>query len=207
MAALGYAAPGSVWPERVIVVCIVVLLHLALFAGWLMQPLPPQAAVNEMSISFANLQRPQAEVEPQPVIKPEPKPAPRARTNQPEAPAAAKPPVREESVPPAPAIETPTSPVRLDAEPDYRADYLNNPRPPYPLMARRMGYQGTVILNVEVLAEGEAGEVRLEQSCGYRILDEAALQTVKTWHFSPSRRLGQPVTRWFLVPIKFSLKD
>ncbi len=207
MAALGYSAPGSVWPERVIVVCIVALLHLVLFAVWLMQPRPPQIAVREISISFANLQRPQTEVESQPVIKPESNPAPRARANKPEAPVAAKPQVREESIPAAPAIETPTSPIQLDAEPDYRADYLNNPRPPYPMMARRMGYQGKVILNVEVLADGKVGEVRLEQGCGYRILDEAALQTVKTWRFSPARRLGRPVTRWFLVPIKFSLKD
>jgi len=101
---------------------------------------------------------------------------------------------------------TPPSPVVLDAEPDYRADYLNNPRPPYPMVARRMGYHGKVVLNVEVLAEGRAGEVKLHQSCGYDILDNAALQTVKTWRFSPARRFGQPVTQWFLVPIKFSLE-
>ncbi|NOT99434.1 MAG: energy transducer TonB, partial [Sideroxydans sp.] len=71
----------------------------------------------------------------------------------------------------------------------------------------RMGYNGKVILNVEVLAEGKAGQVLLHQSSGYAILDNSALQTVKTWKFSPAKRLGQPVTQWFLVPIKFSLED
>jgi protein TonB len=114
--------------------------------------------------------------------------------------------VVKEETPPIPQDVTPPSQVVLDAEPDYRADYLNNPRPPYPLVARRMGYHGKVVLNVEVLAEGKAGQVLLQESSGYEILDNAALQTVKTWRFSPARRFGQPVTLWFLVPIRFSLE-
>jgi protein TonB len=57
------------------------------------------------------------------------------------------------------------------------------------------------------VAEGRAGEVKLQSSSGYEILDNAAIQTVKTWKFAPARRFGQPVTQWFLVPIKFSLED
>lgn len=196
----------SPWSERLAVVGIVVLAHLMLFAFWLAQPEPPKVAVNEMSISFANVQMQQADIAPQPVIKPEPKPEPKPRIIEPEAPPAPEPVVQEET-PPAPAMETPPSPVQLDAEPDYRADYLNNPRPPYPLVARRMGYQGKVVLNVEVLAEGKAGEVKLQTSSGFDILDRAALQTVKTWKFSPATRFGQPITQWFLVPIKFSLEE
>lgn len=181
--------------ERVAVVGVVVLLHLALFASYLLQPEAPAVLVNEMSVSFANMQMQQADVTPQPKPRPrEPEPLP------------AEEPAVQKEVQPAPQAATPPSPVVLDAEPDYRADYLNNPRPPYPMVARRMGYHGKVVLNVEVLAEGKAGEVRLHQSCGYDILDNAAMQTVKTWRFSPARRFGQPVTQWFLVPIKFSLE-
>ncbi|MBA3024307.1 MAG: energy transducer TonB [Gammaproteobacteria bacterium] len=192
----------SPWYERLTVVGIVVLAHLSLFAFWLAQPQPPKVAVNEMSISFANMQMQQADVAPQPEVKPAPKREP--RVIEPEAPQSSAEPVVEVSAPP---TETPPSPVQLDAEPDYRADYLNNPRPPYPLVARRMGYQGKVVLNVEVLAEGRAGEVKLQTSSGYDILDRAALQTVKTWKFSPATRFGQPITQWFLVPIKFSLEE
>lgn len=199
MDALYDATLESPWYERLTVVGIVVLAHLLLFVFWQARPEPPRVAVNEMSISFANLQMPQADVVPQPEIKPEPKP----RVSEPEAPPAPEPVVQEEMHP---AMETPPSPVQLDAEPDYRADYLNNPRPPYPLVARRMGYQGKVVLNVEVLAEGRAGEVKLQTSSGFEILDKAALQTVKTWKFSPARRFGQPITQWVLVPIKFSLE-
>ncbi len=187
--------------ERFAVVGIVVLLHLSVFAGYLLQPEMPAVMVNEMSISFANAQMQQADITPPPLEKPKPKKI------EPE-PVPADEPALKEVAPVEPAqTATPPSPVQLDAEPDYRADYLNNPRPPYPMVARRMGYNGKVILNVEVLAEGRAGQVLLHKSSGYDILDNAALQTVKTWKFSPAKRLGQPVTQWFLVPIKFSLEE
>ncbi|GAB4120756.1 MAG: hypothetical protein Fur0040_00280 [Sideroxydans sp.] len=195
--------PQSSWHERLTVVGIVVLAHLVLIYFWLSQPEPPQVMVNEMSISFANMQMPQADIAP-PSVKPKVAPLPEPRVVEPDVPQVAAEPPQPQA---APAAETPPSPVQLDAEPDYRADYLNNPRPPYPLVARRMGYQGKVVLNVEVLAEGRAGEVTVQTSSGYDILDKAALQTVKTWKFIPARRAGRPVTQWFLVPIKFSLEE
>ncbi len=196
-----YSFPSS--PERaplreqIAVVGLVLLLHAVVMAAWWLQPEAPAVLVNEMSISFTNAQMPQADVTPRPMPKqkqrePEPQPA------EEPAPQAAAQPQQAEASPP--------SPVQLDTEPDYRADYLNNPRPPYPLVARRMGYHGKVVLDVEVMAEGRAGDVKVHQSSGYEILDNAALQTVKTWHFTPARRFGQAVTRRFLVPIKFSLE-
>jgi len=193
--------------ERFAVVGLVVLLHLSVFAGYLLQPEMPAVLVNEMSISFANIQMQQADIVPQPKLQPkEPQPKLQPKEIEPE-PMPAEEPAIKEVTPPEPQNASPPSPVQLDAEPDYRADYLNNPRPPYPMVARRMGYNGKVILNVEVLAEGKAGQVLLHQSSGYAILDDAALQTVKTWKFSPAKRFGQPATQWFLVPIRFSLED
>lgn len=192
----------SHWFERIAVVGLVILLHALVFAAYWTRPESPAVLVNELSISFTNMQMQQADVAPQPKLMPQPKPKPLG----PDQLSAEMPAVKEE-MQPAVQNAAPPSPVALDAEPDYKADYLNNPRPPYPLMARRMGYHGKVILNVEVLAEGTAGQVLLYQSCGHDILDNAALQTVKTWRFTPARRLGQPVTQWFLVPIKFSLED
>lgn len=183
--------------ERIAVVGLVVLLHAAVFAMYLLQPEKPAVMVNEMSISFANVQMQQADITPRP--KPKPKPP------DPEPLPAERPAVRDVDQP-APQNTAPSSPVLLDAEPDYKADYLNNPKPPYPLAANRMGFHGKVVLNVEVLADGKAGQVLLYQSCGHAILDNAALQTVKTWRFTPARRLGQNVTEWFLVPVVFKLE-
>jgi protein TonB len=177
------------------VVGLVALLHSLVFTAYLLQPEAPAVLVNEMSISFANMQMQQAEVIPQSKPKPlDPDPVPSEE------------PAVKEVAPQLEQAATPPSPVVLDAEPDYKADYLNNPRPPYPMVARRMGYHGKVVLDVEVLAEGKAGDVKLHQGSGYDILDNAALQTVKTWRFTPARRFGQAVTQRFLVPIKFSLE-
>jgi protein TonB len=189
--------------ERMAVVGLVVLLHLSVFAGYLLQPEMPAVLVNEMSISFANIQMQQADITLPPVPKIKPKP----KEIEPEPFPADEPAVKEVPPPEQQQTVSPPSPVQLDAEPDYKADYLNNPRPPYPMVAQRMGYNGKVVLNVEVLAEGKAGQVLLHQSSGHEILDNAALQTVKTWKFSPAKRFGQPITRWFLVPVKFNLKD
>ena len=110
-------------------------------------------------------------------------------------------------VPEAVPETAPAPSVVADSEPDYRASYLNNPPPSYPLFARRRGLQGKVLLNVEVLAEGRCGAVNVQQSSGYEVLDQSAIETVKGWHFAPASHLGQAVTRWFLVPIQFKLQD
>jgi protein TonB len=94
-----------------------------------------------------------------------------------------------------------------DREPDYQAAYLNNPIPAYPMAARRMGWQGRVVLNVEVLANGLPGQIKLHQSSGHEVLDNAALQAVRSWRFVPARQGGQVVTQRFLVPIPFILKE
>ncbi len=197
--------------ERAIVVGLVVLLHMAVLAAYRMRPESPAVLVNEMSVSFANMQMQQVDVVPQPkpgprAPEPEPLPSSQPAVNDEVQPVR---PVQQNAAPSSAAQQaaTPPSPVVLDTEPDYRADYLNNPRPPYPLVARRMGYHGKVVLDVEVLAEGTAGDIKLHQSSGYDMLDNVALQTVKTWHFTPARHLGHPVTQRFLVPIKFSLED
>ena len=94
-----------------------------------------------------------------------------------------------------------------DNEPDYLAAYLNNSAPTYPVVARRLGWQGKVLVSVEVLADGRAGQVKLQNSSGHPVLDDAAINAVKDWHFSPARHAGQPVDKWFLVPIPFVLKE
>ncbi|MFA6922067.1 MAG: energy transducer TonB, partial [Gallionella sp.] len=72
----------------------------------------------------------------------------------------------------APAVAV--APV-VDTEPDYKAGYLNNPRPAYPMVARKMGWEGRVILNVEVLAEGTCGAINVLTSSGREALDNAAI--------------------------------
>ena len=104
------------------------------------------------------------------------------------------------SVRSAPAAEAPVS------EPLYGADYLHNPKPDYPLMSRRRGEEGVVLLRVFVTADGDPREVQLKEGSGHPRLDRAAQEIVQKWKFIPAKRGNQPVDAWVVVPIRFSLK-
>lgn len=79
------------------------------------------------------------------------------------------------------------------------------PAPPYPAAARQRGIEGVVLLEVKVLVDGRAGEVRLKASSGSPVLDEAGLRAVSGWTFGPVRRGPRSVESWVEVPVKFAL--
>ena len=83
--------------------------------------------------------------------------------------------------------------------------YRDNAQPAYPSMARRRGQQGSVLLRVEVTAEGHPARVRTSQSSGYPILDQAAVQAVSSWVFEPARLDAKPVPAEIEVPIHFRI--
>ncbi|HSG31567.1 MAG TPA: energy transducer TonB [Thermodesulfobacteriota bacterium] len=93
--------------------------------------------------------------------------------------------------------------INEDAYPDYSA----NPKPPYPLIARRRGYEGTVLLKVLVLEDGKVGKVDIEKSSAFRVLDLAAINAVNKWNFIPGKQNGVQFASWVKVPVKFRLKD
>lgn len=109
--------------------------------------------------------------------------------------------------PPAPAAEAPPAPPAPApvSAPRFDAAYLNNPAPPYPRQSRRMGEQGRVLLRVHVTPEGLAGEVRLQNSSGFTLLDQAALDAVKKWKFVPAKQGGAAVAAWVNVPVDFKI--
>ncbi|HMM73286.1 MAG TPA: energy transducer TonB, partial [Rhodocyclaceae bacterium] len=92
--------------------------------------------------------------------------------------------------------------------PPHPANYLANPKPPYPLLSRRLGEAGTVRLNILVNPDGSVDRLELAQSSGYPRLDRAALETVQSsWKFEPARQGGRPVAAWVIVPIQFTLRS
>lgn len=93
----------------------------------------------------------------------------------------------------------------VQTQPAFDADYLNNPAPSYPPLARRMGEEGVVYVRVFVSSEGVPDQIELKRSSGSARLDEAALLTVKKWRFVPARRGSQTISAWVVVPIAFSL--
>ncbi|MEO5376634.1 MAG: energy transducer TonB [Magnetococcus sp. DMHC-6] len=95
----------------------------------------------------------------------------------------------------------------MDRPPDVRAAYLSNPKPIYPLSARRKGVEGTVVLTVDVTGSGEVLRVEIKDSSGYAALDQAAVTTVSQWRFIPAQRKGKPSAATVLVPIRFQLQS
>jgi protein TonB len=89
-----------------------------------------------------------------------------------------------------------------EATPAYRA----NPSPEYPAIARRRGYEGTVLVEVLVSRDGRVEDLRLSQSSGYSVLDQAAMASMKGWLFEPATINDEKVEMWVKVPVRFHLK-
>ncbi|MEQ1832766.1 MAG: TonB family protein [Candidatus Eisenbacteria bacterium] len=81
--------------------------------------------------------------------------------------------------------------------------FLSGPPVVYPEAALRDGVQGTVLVRVEVLADGRTGKLRMER--GEPRLRHAALQSLRDARFAPGTVDGKPATVWTLVPVKFTL--
>lgn len=98
-----------------------------------------------------------------------------------------------------------SAPPRIEL-PDSDAAYLDNPRPAYPPMSRRLGEKGRVLMRVWVEADGRPGQVLIKNSSGFERLDRAAQQTVQHWRFVPGKRAGQTEAMWAEVPLQFVLE-
>ena len=82
-------------------------------------------------------------------------------------------------------------------------DLNGNALPRYPEQARRLGWQGRVLLRIWINQQGSVTRVQVEESSGYSLLDAAAVTSVRTWRVQPAQRGGQPVAGSWLLPIRF----
>ncbi|MEL1264297.1 energy transducer TonB [Pseudoxanthomonas putridarboris] len=80
------------------------------------------------------------------------------------------------------------------------------PAPQYPSAAMRRGTEGTVMVRVQVGADGVPLSVEVQQRSGSRDLDRAAVEAVRRWRFQPAQRDGQPVVGSVTIPIDFKLR-
>ena len=138
---------------------------------------PAEVRFRERTAQRIEPEAPEIEVAAEPREDPEPPPRP-FKPERP--PPRARPPSAVERVPDsgesAPAEESSTRPTPL----------AENAPPAYPVLARRLGYEGRVALRVRVSAEGVALEVSVSASSGFDSLDRAALEAVRAWRFTPA---------------------
>ena len=104
------------------------------------------------------------------------------------------------------AAATPTVSTIAAAVPSSPARPLaDNPRPRYPMLARKRGQQGRVTLRLRVGVDGTASSVQIVASSGVASLDEAARKAVSRWRFAPAQRDGRPRATTLDVPVEFRL--
>ncbi len=189
---------------------------------------PPPSSQSEVTPKQPEPPRPEPRPQPQPKAKAEPVSEPRpVLPPQPPQPVAER--VVEQLAEPAPVVVAPPRPTpvakatakverlaelpaKIEVEPvveapRFEAAYLNNPRPAYPLAARRRGLEGRVVVRAEVLANGRCNRIELKSTSGFLPLDQAALDAVKKWRFVPARSGSQSVVAWVDVPIIFRLEN
>jgi protein TonB len=84
-------------------------------------------------------------------------------------------------------------------------EIVSLPTPEYPPRSRRLGEEGLVLLEVEVLPDGRVGTVRVLQAPDYPRLVDAAIEAVRSAAFRPATTDGRPVRAFVEVPIRFRL--
>ncbi len=116
-----------------------------------------------------------------------------------------KSPGKEKETKPALANFSSSAGNKGDRPPLFRIGSANNPRPLYPYLARKRGWQGRVVLSVYVNQSGFAVKVIIKKGSGHLILDRSAMLTIEKWKFKPSLRGGKKVAAIVPVPVKFVL--
>lgn len=157
-------------------------------------PAPPPAIVPPPVVPRPPPPKPR----PTPITKSEPKPMPPVVMPLPPIP------TRPSVAAPA-ALAPPPEPVLVPAS--TKATSRRNPKPDYPSIARRRGWEGKVLLSVEVMANGKPGSITVAASSGHEVLDSAAMKAVMRWLFAPARRGDSPVASTLNLSIVFRLEE
>jgi periplasmic protein TonB len=106
-------------------------------------------------------------------------------------------------VPPAPPPTGPRGPERLHQgiqAPRKTVDVA----PRYPTLARESHVEGTVILDVIIDERGAVTSTRVLKSVTF--LDQAAIDAVQQWRFSPARLNGEAIPIVMTVTVTFRLQ-
>jgi protein TonB len=116
-----------------------------------------------------------------------------------------------EEVQPSPAASSSAAsdaaPKLIDlGERDVLSLLLSGEMPRYPLVERRLGHGGVVLLRLELDSRGQVLSAELEGSSGRERLDRAALDAARRWVFDPSVLQGLGFGQRLFLPIRFELR-
>lgn len=105
-----------------------------------------------------------------------------------------------EAPPPPPA---PTVPIRLSTGVTAPVK-IKDTRPTYPDLAAQARVQGTVVIEAIISIDGKVINARVLRSIP--LLDQAALNAVRQWEYTPGRLNGTPVAIIMTVTVTFTLQ-
>ncbi|CAH6876908.1 Protein TonB [Vibrio chagasii] len=87
-----------------------------------------------------------------------------------------------------------------------KPSFAARPTPPnYPRQARRRGIEGVATYEIWLDAEGKQVKQALVNSSGALMLDNAALEAIKQWKFSPHTVNGRAIAHRVQIPVRFRL--
>jgi len=199
----------DVWTSVLVVLVIVAAVALGVVIGWRQAAksrtnVPPSAASNSASV-----QRP-ADDQPNTQRVANPPIGATANANSPSQPKTAAP---TSAVDSCGLVNTENGKVvyrQIPAE-HWRTTHAEGPKgelvhrvePQYPESAKTQHIQGTVVLDVQVLGDGQVGDI--EVVSGDPLLADAAVQAVKQWKYQPHSIDGHPAVSQDRVTIRFTL--
>ncbi len=104
--------------------------------------------------------------------------------------------------PPAPAAKP-----GIKKAPEIDPKFKRRFQPEYPPTSRRLGEEGSVVLQVLVGPDGAVKDGKVQKSSGFPRLDEAALKhALRAWRFTPGTEDGTPVATWHSVKVTFKIE-
>ncbi len=89
----------------------------------------------------------------------------------------------------------------------YKIGSAKNPHPAYPLIARKKGWEGRVLIQAEIDREGNVSGIKVLESSGFKVLDNASLETLKKWKFTPAKIGNKFVDDTVNIPVKFLITN
>ena len=90
---------------------------------------------------------------------------------------------------------------------EFKIGSHDNPHPEYPLIARKKGWEGRVIIHADIDNTGKVTYIKILESSGYEALDNVSLNTLKNWKFTPAKFGNKFIEDSVTIPVNFLLED
>ena len=101
-------------------------------------------------------------------------------------------------------ITSPTS-KNIKSRAKYKIGTIENPHPEYPIIARKKGWQGRLLLAVHIDKNGNVLNIHVKETSGFEVLDKVSVKTIRDWKFLPARYGDSNVEDNINIPVSFKL--